>query len=164
MKEHFSDRWGVLVRQYIRSVKPLLTSDEIENAEFYRQQVPIYRTKISPPDGEKNWSRFAEDIDEVRLMREMGVKPGVDVPEPRTFELIGLDDVLNKQQIQEEWYIDLRPDEFGPAGKSDHVAVNRGIPKEAYEKAVETTDEFLNQSGLGLSLTEGDPDDGFLDL
>jgi hypothetical protein len=165
MKEHFSDRWGVLVRQYIRAVKPLLASDEIENAEFYRQQVPIYRTKIVPPDGKKDWSRFVtEDIDEIRLMRKMGLKPGVDIPEPRTFKLIGLQDVLDKQQIGEEWHIDLTPNKFGEAAESDHLTINRGIPKEAYEKAVEATDEFLNQSGLGLSLTEGDPNDGFLDL
>lgn len=165
MKEHFSDRWGVLVRQYIRAVKPLLASDEIENAAFYRERVPIYQAEISPPDGEKDWSRFAtDDTDDVRLMRKMGLKPDVNIPEPRTFELIGLQDVLDKRKIHEEWHIDLTPNKFGSAAESDHISVNRGIPKTAYENAVEATDVFLDRSGLGLSLTEGEPEDGFLEL
>lgn len=164
-KRHFADRWGVLVRQYIRTVKPLLTSDQIPRSEEYWTKLPVYKAKIAPPD-EKDyrWSRFASTDNNMETARRMGLPPSFDPPEAKPVKIIGLKDLMNTDRLSLSWHIDPTPDKLPPAKDDRYIDIDRPLPKEAYENAVELTDDFLDQAGIGLGIEESEPDDGFLEL
>jgi hypothetical protein len=164
-KQHYTDRWGVLIRQYIRSVIPLLTSDEIPRSEQYWANEPVYSVEVPPPDeSDYSWSRFILDDNQTKTARRMGLPPSFEPPEPKLVEIVGLQEVMNTQRISLTWHIDPTPDKLPPEKDDRYVELDRPLPKEAYENAVQLTDDFLDQAGIGLGVKEAEPDDGFLDL
>jgi hypothetical protein len=164
-KRHFADRWGVLVRQYIRSVKPLLTSSEIPKSEEYWLKLPVYTANVAPPkERDYDWSRFATTDSPMETARRMGLPPSFDPPESKPVEIIGLKELMDRDKISLSWHIDPTPEKLPPAKDDRYLDIDRPLPKEAYENAIELTDDFLDQAGIGLGIEESEPDDGFLDL
>jgi hypothetical protein len=158
-----ADRWGILVRQYIRAVRPLLTSPEVPKADHYWREVPIYERMVAPPDGDTyEWSRFAtEDASNVEIARTMELPPSVakDIPTPKPVRITGLRDVLENYELEFQWSITTNPDEIPPRQDTRHLERRITLPKSAYEVAVENTDEFLQQAGVGLALSQQDNDE-----
>lgn len=154
LERQLADRWGVVVRQYVRAVMPLLKDQDIEKADYYWNRAPIYETAIAPPDGTHEWSRFTGGKDDVTIARGMGLPPLFDPPEPKTLEVIGLNEILEKKETTCRWDIVLNPGAIPPRQNVDSLALQVTLPKRAYERAVEYTDEFLQQAGVGLSLSK----------
>lgn len=165
-RRQLADQWGILVRQYVRNVKPLLTSDNVPNSDYYWNEVPIYKTKVIPPnERDYKWSKFAdENANDIRIIRDMGLGPEFEPPKPKEFDIIGLEELMRKQKEAATWSFELRPGAVPPESDLRRLKVDRPLPKLAYENAVEATDDFLDQAGVGLSMSEGEPSDGFLDL
>lgn len=164
-RRHYADRWGVLVRQYIRTVRPLLTSEEISDSQYYWKEAPVYRIQIAPPDeSDYKWSRFVREDDPKQTARRMGLPPNFEPPEEKPVAIIGLQELMNTERINLSWHIDPTPDKLPPEKDDRHVNIDQPLPKEAYENAIELTDDFLDQAGIGLGLKESEPSDGFLDL
>ena len=154
-----------MVRQYIRAVKPLLTSDEISQSDEYWKNRIVYRTKVPPPDEpDYEWSRFALEDSPMTIAKRMGLPPSFDPPKSKPVKIVGLQQLMNTEKISLSWHIDPTPDELPPAKDDRYVDIDRPLPKKAYENAVELTDDFLDQAGIGLGVKEVEPDDGFLDL
>lgn len=164
-KRHYADRWGILVRQYIRSVKTLLTNDEISHSREYWKNRIVYKSKIAPPDQDDyEWSRFVLEDDPMQTAERMGLPLSFDPPEAKLVEIVGLKELMDKEKISLSWHIKPRPDKMPPKEDDRYVDIDRPLPKKAYENAIELTDDFLDQAGIGLGVKEDEPDDGFLDL
>lgn len=152
--------WATSVRQYIRAIRPLLTSDRIERSTFYYHEVPLGVVEVVPPDkGGIEWSKFAQDdADEFKLKRSMGLPPNFDPPEAKEAKFTGLKDVLDRRGIHLTWSIDKKPGYASFQDKSQvRLEVSRPIPKWVLEESVSRADEFLQQAGVGLEIGSDDP-------
>lgn len=151
-QEKALDAWGTSVRQYIRVVKPLLTSTEVDESDYYFKEVHLGEFEVPPPDGKKPWSYFAHTNNPSDLKREMGLPVAFDPPETRVASFKGLESVLNRHRIVKQWTIDMKPNAILPGESTDHVSVELPVPKSILESAVEETDAFLQQAGVGIEI------------
>lgn len=149
--------WGTCVRQYIRAVEPLLKSDDIQNASYYYYEVPIgHGFEVPPPDNEDGeWSKFAHTSNKRGLCREMGLPSSFDPPKPKEVQFNGLIDVLNRPVIDLSWSFEKHPD--SPGSNPVHLEATIPVPKTFLEEAVSHVDEFLQDAGVGLEISDGDP-------
>lgn len=146
--------WGNTVRQFIRSIEPLLRSDDIKNSEYYYAEVILGRETLVPPDSDKyQFSKFAnEEISDKHLKRDMGLPPSFEPPEPVTVEFTGLGDILRQEMLHHKWTVDVA-DKGRPAIKE--LSVETPVPKFVYENAVRAADQFLQQAGVGMDISSG---------
>lgn len=149
--------YGLMVRQYIRTVKPLLASAGIEKSEYYWKHATIFSQEVQPPAGKYNWPLFCDpEIDNTKLKREFGLPSGFEPPEAKVFEISGLRDVLDKHQMSLSWRFDLAAGTGDTRTDIEELQVGpRPLPKSVYEQAVELTDEFLQLAGVGLEIGSG---------
>jgi len=156
-----ADRWAVVVKQYIRTVRPLFVSDEIEGASEYWEEIPIVDEMVYPsPQKGVDWRRFyTSDQDDytVASSMEMNVEPAFEAPEPKRVTLNGLKMLEEFESKRLTWTVVLTPSKFGKARKTMSLEDHFTLTKPVYEKAVELTDEFLQQAGIGLQISAGDP-------
>jgi hypothetical protein len=163
--------WGTSVRQYLKTIEPLLRSDELTRAGYFYRDLPIIDKTVIPRDGatvivegnekykrEINWSRFfTSDIDNREIIRDTPLlAPGFKPPEARQVELSGLKDVIETTRISESWRVPLNPDAaFGEATRVAHPTYREPLSKSKLEYAVRKADQFLQEAGVGLEV--GDP-------
>lgn len=161
VKHILAERWSVVVRQYIRTVRPLLTSDEIEQAQYYWEELPVYSDTIEPPaQNGIDWPRFYRSDESdyaIAKSMEMNVDMSFEAPEPKPVELNGLRDVLQFQEQPLYWTVVYNPDSLPIQQESETLEAQLSLPKGVYEAAVEYTDEFLQEIGIGLEIGTGDP-------
>jgi hypothetical protein len=144
--------WGTTIRQYIRAIEPLLKSGEIEQSEYYYREKKLGEKEIPPPDGEKEWSRFAGPGDTTQTKREMNLHPSFDPPEAKKINFHGLKDILEKRQITLSWAFSPDPTKWGPEREIERLSVTVPVPKHVLEAAVSAADEFLQNAGIGLEI------------
>lgn len=151
-----------MVRQFIRAIKPLLTSPKIPQADYYYSEVPLFETEVPPPDKRYEWSKFAlPDVDETKLKMEMGLR-GVEPPRPKTVSVRGLNEVMTREEVNLQWSIDLNGGQKVAQSNMETLTRTFPLPKRVYDSAVEHADAFLQQAGVGLEIghrQEDDPDD-----
>jgi len=165
--------WQTTVRQYLKTIEPLLRSEEIEDAHYYYKELPLVDTTLKPLDGETlivyndtdkdpeskeiAWSMFyQEDVSEMQILRGNSMF-GTDFepPEPKRFTLTGLKDVLDKHETTLTWNVVLNPDKFGPDLKFARPSRTVTLRRDWLETAVRKADQFLQNAGIGLEV--GDP-------
>lgn len=161
--------WATSVRQYLRTIEPLLRSDEIENSRHYYHEIPIYKDTLRPPDGETlvltagpkddveedtkeiHWSLFYNDElsnreivgDSTLFTRDF------EPPEPQPVKLQGLKSVIEQDVISASWEVVLNPG-TAPAEET-HIAkpqIAQPLGKSTLEHAVRKADEFLHDAGI----------------
>jgi len=145
--------YTTMVKQFIRAIKPLLTSDKIERSDYYFHEVSLLDKEVPPPDGRYPWSRFYfEDTDPSIVKRDMGLRH-VEPPEPKTVEIRGLKEVLREeQQITLRWSFDLQANSGNATTDIERLQREIAIPKSVFDLAVEEADAFLQQAGIGLEI------------
>lgn len=163
--------WSTSVRQYLRTIEPLLRSNEISKSHHYYREVPILQDKLYPPDGETvvaikqagsepetdtehiRWSMFYDDDTHAR---DMVGDPSFEPPEPEPIELTGLKSIIETEVISHEWAVVMNPSShFSEGKKIAYPKVSRPLSKRTLENAVRKADRFLQQAGIGLEI--GDP-------
>jgi hypothetical protein len=173
--------WATSVRQFLRTIEPLLRSDEIENSRHYYHEIPIYEDTLRPPDGETvvlttgtkdgveenteqiRWSLFYNDnISNRKLTRENSLfDSGFEPPEPQPIKLRGLKSIIEQDLISANWDVVLNPD--SPPAEKTHIAkpeISQPLGKPTLEYAVRKADEFLHDAGISPDVggsTEVDP-------
>jgi hypothetical protein len=152
--------YQAMVRQYIRAIKPLLTSEKIPQAEHYHSEVLLYEDMVAPPDSRRfKWSRFANDeIDDTKIKMEMGLRY-VDPPKPKRVSVEGLNEILTKDEISAHWSFDLLDSQGVAKTDVEHLDYRVPVPKRVYDSAVEQADAFLQQAGIGLEIGHREEDD-----
>jgi len=163
--------WGTSVRQYLKTIEPLLRSDEISRAGYYYTDLEIIDKWVYPPDGETvviegqdtytahiNWSPFYDEHTEsFPIIRDSNLfGRGFEPPEPKKVELHGLKSIIETKAIVKSWRVPLQPrthfSETSPVAKPEY---KEPLSKQTLEYAVRKADEFLHQAGIGLEV--GDP-------
>lgn len=164
--------WSTSVRQYLRTIEPLLRSDEISKSHHYYREIPILQDKLYPPDGktvvvteypgdkdpkvdseEIIWSLFYDDETNAR---DLVTDPQFEPPEPEPIELTGLKSIIETERIAYEWSILMNPStHFSKPKRIARPKINRPLSKRTLENAVRKADRFLQQAGIGLEI--GDP-------
>lgn len=156
--------WGTIVKQYIRSIEPLLQAEDIDQSEFYYNKIELGKVHLPPPDIENY--RFSlcanEEIDDSVLRRELGLPRSASIPRPVVKEFHGLKTILDGDPVvQHRWAVTI--DDNGPPSTHERVfpSVQRMMPKHIYEHAVREADQFLQQAGFGLDIDDSGGDHGF---
>lgn len=154
------EAWGNSVRQYIRSIEPVLRSDEIGRADFYYKEMVLGEETLTPPDtSEYDFSLFAEDsVSNTRLMMDMGLPHTFEPPEAVTVTFQGLVDIIELETIGHEWVVQTEKHDFRNESV-ERLSVSRPVPKYVLENAVRAADQFLQEAGIGLEI--GEPDEEF---
>jgi hypothetical protein len=163
--------WGTSVTQYLKTIEPLLRSEELSRAEYFYTELPIIDKRVIPPDGptvvsegndryEKqiNWSRlYGSEIDNWEIIRDTPLfGPGFEPPEPKPVELYGLKSIIETGGISESWRVPLNPGSaFGKQTRVAHPVYKEPLSKSTLEYAVRKADQFLQEAGIGLEV--GDP-------
>jgi hypothetical protein len=151
--------YQAMVRQYIRAIKPLLTSEKIPRAEYYHSKVLLYEDEIAPPNGRYDWSKFAnEQVDDTAIKMEMGLRY-VDPPKPKRVSIEGLNEILTKDEISAFWSFDLLGSQGVAQTDIESLSHRERVPKRVYDAAVEQADAFLQQAGIGLEIGHREEDD-----
>jgi hypothetical protein len=155
--------WATAVRQFLRTIEPLLQSDEIEKSQYYYREIPILKDELYPPDGKTKvtvgddvttegieWSLFYNDnVDTLNLIKDPSFEP----PDPKTVEIRGLKDVIETEVISCEWSVVMNPSmHFSKPTKVAHPSVRRPLSKPTLEFAVRKADQFLQDAGVGLEI------------
>jgi hypothetical protein len=167
--------WAGTVTQFLRSIEPLLRSDEIDNAEQYYRELPIVDKPVWPPDNTRTpdseddtrvrgpdsdyrtesmaWHRYYEDDFSPRGHQLRG--PGFAPPKPKRVTLKGLKSIMETDQIVKEWTVPLNPKEPSFRQTVAYPRFESPLKRQWLEKAVAEADQFLHDSGLGLEVGSG---------
>jgi len=158
--------WGTTVRQYLKTIEPILRSGEIARSDYYYNNIEIANEVVYPPDGETpvstrngsetwdiEWSKYyRDDFDPFRAMGgNLKAGPGFEPPEPRKITLHGLKDVIETEQIHVEWSVPLNSGE--PFGDVAKPSVTYPVKKQWLEVAIRAADQFLQEeANIGLEI------------
>jgi len=144
--------WALSVRQYLRAVKRLWDDGKpVSGVSEYWREKNLGSVELAPPDkGGYKFSAVVQDAPPSQLRRFIGLPRGVDLPEPYEYTFRGLKDILNTRIVQQSWTVTV--DNSGPPPLHERVTLQSAnvIPKPVLENAVEATDAFLQQAGLGF--------------
>jgi hypothetical protein len=91
-----------------------------------------------------------------------------DPVQPETFEIEGLKEIITNDGRQATWDVIIDKKEsrkYNGAGMKEMTVRNaKQWDYTILNNSVRVADQFLEEANIGLSLDEGEPDDGFLDL
>jgi len=150
--------YGMAVRQYIRSILPLLNSDDVVNAGRYRENVELANFEVPPPPGSENWTLLSRPDVNPRAHSDT-LPPSVKPPEPKRFAIKGLENLLAYERIHFEWFVNLSPHGAPNENATEHLVVDEPIPKSVYDAAVKHADLFLQEIGIGVDVGFQEIDD-----
>lgn len=154
--------WGVVVKQYLRNVEPILRADEIDDSEYFYKHIELGEVKLVPGETDgRDYSIVDHDDLSKKEMREVLRLPfDATIPDPETKTINGLRTVIEMPPVvTEEWRVKVSS---GIHADYETVTAIKSIPKQVYTDAVRRTDEFLQGAGVGIDISpEQVPDYGF---
>lgn len=147
--------WSTTVKQYLRSIEPLLRSDDVTAATEYYRENKIGTVRLVPPQTDGIPFDYAATTDDppAQVRRRLGLPRGVELPDPKREPFVGLKSVIEAPKvITARWRICV--DDTGPPPTHEYVTpqVRKPVPKWVYEDALRAADQFLQQAGIGLEL------------
>lgn len=160
--------WAIAVRQYIRTVEPLLRSDEIPESDYFYNQYEIVNQEILPPDGEYDghvyrWSEY-QHMNPLEIANSHPkITHSFEPPEAKIFTIQGLKDVVETEAVTMRWQVTINPDD--PPGAHEVIFPERNIVlrRQWLQEAVRATDQFLQEAGIGVDVGHPEVDDQDLD-
>jgi hypothetical protein len=163
------------VRRFLRDIEPLLANPDVTGAtEAYQNEYLGTLTIIPPVDPNKkrkpehlreddDTANWAQNYDPGLVLHEFS-----DGIEPRRYDIQGLREIIVSEGRTAEWdvIIDRKksPNKSGSGPERTTVTEFKRWDRSILNNAVRTADQFLENANIGLSLAEGEPSDGFLDL
>lgn len=151
--------WGIIVKQYVRNVEPILKADEIAGAERYYRDVDLGDKVLIPPktDGRDFSIVRHGDLSDSEIKDVLNLPLAADVPKPKRIGFTGLKDIIElPEAISEQWRVLVRD---GVDPEYVTIEATGSVPKETYNKAVRETDAFLQQAGIGIETGHEEKDD-----
>lgn len=150
--------WGMVVKQYLRTIEPLLESKEVdEDSEYYRR-ADLGNVRLVPRNTDNYpFEQYATgSLSEEAFKTQHDLPRSVSLPEPKRIGFYGLKSVIETDGVvSETWTIETNswsdPDQQGVIQTRDE----RVVPKKIYENAVRTADKFLQEVGIGVELELG---------
>lgn len=164
-----------IIRQYLRNIEVLLSNPDVKGAtEAYEGAFLGYLT-VTPPVN-PNQETKPDHLQNGSPTPEWAQNAGSDIVlhrfsdpvEPQTFEITGLREIIERQGRSATWDIVVdrkESDAYDGSGPEEMtVSEFERWDVDTLNNALRTADQFLDNANIGFSLTEGEPDDGFLDL
>jgi len=147
--------WGMVVKQFLRTIKPLLSNAHFDHAKRYAEEIRIGSMDFVPQDTDKYpFSQVArEQIDPQTFKTKFGLPQTADLPETKYMTFHGLESVLQTEGVERRvWTI-----ETGSWSDPENAGViqtanEQVVPKKIYEQALTHADEFLQRAGIGVTL------------
>jgi len=158
--------WANLVQSYLYELGILLNNEEVPNAEYYRDELPLGKIGIVPEDtdGIPFSTIVYEGVDEEDIIHQSSrLQRGCELPEPVTVSFEGLMDVAETDLVVErQWVVTANPRAAGPNQDRITVVGRQPVPEKVFQKALVESDQFLQDAGIGLDLSDsGVPEFGF---
>lgn len=164
------EQWSISVKQYLRGIKRLwhdeAGSNDVRNVDYYWREKQIDSYELVPPD--KDGYQFSlisiPNMDAGDVRTELGLPRGVDVPQPKTVTIQGLQDVLDRKRIGHSWSVYVEKTGAKPNWEQKILTREVPLPKDLLSQAVEVADDFLQQAGIGFKIGDDLPSWGYEDL
>lgn len=160
--------WGTMVKQYLRTIEPILSSDEVEDAQKYYKDIEIGSVTLVPPDKEGyefSMVRYAEMTDQ-KLRKALSLPKSAEIPKPHNIQFNGLLSIIEAPDVlSHRWVVTV--DDTGAPPTHERVVLEQSrIPdKQLYVDALRHADQFLQGAGLGIDIKpEGVPEFGFVEV
>lgn len=165
-RENSISVWSTMVKQYLRTIEPVLSSDEVDDAPYYYEEIPIGSVELHPPD--KDGYRFSmipySDESDKKIRRALGLPRGATLPEIEEIPFHGLRSIIEAPEVlSHRWVVTV--DESGLDNEQLVLEQSRVPDKKLYVDAVRHADKFLQDAGLGIDIAEeGVPEFGFVEV
>lgn len=157
--------WGVIVKQYVRNVEPLLRADEIDDSDAFYEEIELGKVTVVPPEqGDRDFSLVQyQGLTDAEIKDMLRLPLSATLPSPQTTRITGLREIIELPQvITETWRVQV---DDGIETDVETLHGSQAISKEVYTEAVRRTDEFLQQAGIGIQTApEGVPKFGFKEV
>lgn len=154
--------WSVTVKQYLRGIKRLWPRDGdsgVANVEYYWQEIQIGDgyTLVPPDKDGYEFSMIAHaNVTPDDLRKVLELPRNVEIPEPETVTMNGLESILEKDMISHTWHVYTSKNGAPPNWDSITLTNEQPLPKGLLEDAVEVADDFLQQAGVGFDVSAAD--------
>jgi hypothetical protein len=141
--------WGMIVKQFLRTIEQLLRSDEIGQSAHYYHEVELGSVELIPRNTEQ--VPFQDYLDggmaPVGFRLRHNLAEDADLPKPVEREFRGLKAVIESDGVvSKTWTVRTR--EGGAITTQD----KQPVPKIVYERAVRNGLEFLQEVGVGIDV------------
>lgn len=141
--------WGMVVKQFLRSIEQLLRSDEIGPASHYYREVYLGEVELQPRNTEE--VPFQDHLhgnqSPVGFRLRYGLAETADLPEPVTESFRGLRSIIESDGVvSHTWAVPMED------GSVVTTTDQQPIPKIVYERAVRNGVEFLQKVGVGIDI------------
>lgn len=146
--------WGMMVKQFLRTIEPILRAEEIDQSQEYYERKPLGSVRLVPRNaaGIPFEEYVRADVAPVEFKVRYGIADHATLPESTTEPFVGLKSVIETNGVvQEEWTVELADGDVVQTGDE------QAVPKEVYETALREADEFLQQAGIGIEIGSGRP-------
>lgn len=147
--------WGSLVRAYIRDLGVFLHNDDLPTARKYREEVEIGKVLMIPQETPQiDFTKVMHDqYTDKDLRRMWGFERGAEIPKPRERKFKGLESIVERDNVLEEfWLVIPNPRAAPPNQARIEVMDRKPVPKHIYEKALQHSDTFLQNIGIGAEI------------
>jgi len=144
------------VRNYLLSIEPLLKDSSLPYADeaYLQQPMGIVEFPLPPKFQGLGGRPDPQDI------KRRGFKLLGEPPEPDERTIIGLKEIIEKDEYTHSWSVDVEPVRGIAAKHKQRDTVTERVvkptPKMALVNAVRTADEFLQETNVGLSVGTDD--------
>jgi len=158
--------WANLVQSYLYELGILLNNEEVPDAEHYRDELELGSIRIIPEDTDgipfSNIIYDGVDAEDI-IHQSSRLQRGCELPEPVTVAFDGLMAVAETDLvIERQWVVTANPQAAVPNQDRITVVGRQPVPEKVFQNALVESDQFLQQAGIGLDLSDsGVPEFGF---
>lgn len=141
--------WGMMVKQFLRTIRPLLRAEEVKQSRKYYQDVELGSVQLVPRNsGDIPFEEYARsEVSPVEFKTRYDIAGHATLPEPTRRSFIGLQSVIETSGVvRETWTVELAD------GDVIQTVDEKPVPKDIYETALWEADEFLQEAGIGLDV------------
>jgi hypothetical protein len=156
--------WGKVVKQYLRTIEPLLRDDEIQNAREVYESKDLGRIEIQPPNqhGIPFREFAASDMEAMQFRMNNELPADMELPTAEVVQFEGLESIIKSPStITKTWRLNVGMYKSPEEGGTLTLTTEAVVPKTIYERALREADEFLQQAGVGLRIEHDRGDAGF---
>lgn len=158
--------WGTMVKQYLRTIEPILSSEDVDQAAYYYEEIPIGEVELHPPD--KDGYQFSiisyTNKPDKQIRRALDLPRGIELPRKQEVPFNGLRSIIEAPEVlSHRWIVTV--DDSGFENEEIVLEQNRVPDKQLFVDSLRHADKFLQEAGLGIEIAEeGVPKFGFVEV
>lgn len=144
--------WRDRVVDYLISLEPIIRVGELPKSDEVYEERTIGTVVVEPPEEYRQQQATIPAANSVR-QRENELLLSTP-PQPQHVEIVGLKSIIENEAVRAQWEIDVEsPDSPGPRVQTRTIEETAIIPKQILQKSVRIADRWLQNAGIGLSMS-----------